>query len=269
MARSTPERAPGAAQVGGLVGDARVIGAIGQAGDRPAAAEEEIRLAGIADRPAAGFLGELEQGPALTHGNDVVDQFRLGVGVEGIGMGERGIAAHGRPRNPHHMLMRAGLARPWRRRGRRFGAARKPKPVHLADHGMTGKAAKLGRDLAGRQPVGPKPLQRLDAFISPAHGLKSLASRGGEVRTESDYGRGTDALPPTPTATTMYASDLSAARYVVPADRKATIWRESGARVRAPGVHMFIHLPALHPHLSTGPGGARASRAAASRAVSC
>src|SRR3982075_785261 len=252
MARSTPERPPVAAHVGRLVGAPRVIGAVGQAGDRPAAAEEEVGLAGIADRPAASLLGELEQGPALAHGDDVVDELRLGLGVEVIGMGKRGVAAAGRTRAPHHVLMRAGLARPRGSRGWRFGAAGKSEPVHLADHGVAGNAAKLGGDLAGRQSVGPQPLQRLDAFISPSHGLKSLASRGGEVRTESGYGRGTDALPPTPTATTMYASDLSAARYVVPADRKATIWRESGARVRAPGVHMFIHRQVMHPHLSAG-----------------
>src|SRR6476469_3235171 len=85
--------------------------------------------------------------------------------------------------------------RAWRGRGRRLGAARKPEPVHLADHGVAGDAAQLGGDLAGRQPVGPQPLEHLDAFISPSHGLKSLASRRGEVRTESDYGRGTDACP--------------------------------------------------------------------------
>ena len=77
MARSTAERPPVAAHVGRLVGDARVKGAIGQGGDGPPAAEEEVGLAGIADRPAAGLFGQFEQGPALTHGDHVVDELRL------------------------------------------------------------------------------------------------------------------------------------------------------------------------------------------------
>src|SRR5690349_15402369 len=69
-----PERAALAAQVGRLIGHARVIGAVGQAGHRLTAAEEEVRLAGIADRPTAGVFGELEQGAALADRNDVIEQ---------------------------------------------------------------------------------------------------------------------------------------------------------------------------------------------------
>src|SRR5262249_16227318 len=58
---STPKRSPVAAHMGRLIGDARVVRAVGQAGDGLAAAKEEIGMAGIADRPAAGFLVELEQ----------------------------------------------------------------------------------------------------------------------------------------------------------------------------------------------------------------
>src|SRR4051795_11567525 len=50
------------AAVGGrLVGDARVMSAIGQALQRLAAAEEEIRAGRIADRPMAGALAEFQQ----------------------------------------------------------------------------------------------------------------------------------------------------------------------------------------------------------------
>src|SRR5437870_5235940 len=52
------ERPPIAADVGRLIGDARMVGTVGQAGDGLAAAEEEVGAAGIADRPAAGLLGE-------------------------------------------------------------------------------------------------------------------------------------------------------------------------------------------------------------------
>src|SRR5215471_21410597 len=75
--RSTPERPPVAAHMGRLIGDARVVRAVGQAGDGLAAAKKEVGMAGIADRPAAGLLVELEQGAALAKRDDVVDEFRL------------------------------------------------------------------------------------------------------------------------------------------------------------------------------------------------
>src|SRR5262245_60093723 len=70
---SSPERPAVAPHIGGLIGDARMIGAVGQAGQRLAAAEEEVGAAGIADRPAAGVLVELEQRAALTDRDDIVD----------------------------------------------------------------------------------------------------------------------------------------------------------------------------------------------------
>src|SRR5436309_1244134 len=71
--RSTPERSPVAAHMGRLIGDARVVRAIGQAGDGLAAAQEEVGMAWIADRPAAGLLIEFEQRAALAERDDVVD----------------------------------------------------------------------------------------------------------------------------------------------------------------------------------------------------
>ena len=56
-----------------LVGDARVIGAIGHAGRRPRAAIAELVLAGIADRPAAGGFLQLHDRAALTHRHDIVE----------------------------------------------------------------------------------------------------------------------------------------------------------------------------------------------------
>src|SRR3977135_2445375 len=57
----TPEWPPVATHIRRLMRDARRVGAVGQAGDALAAAEEEVGVAGVADRPAAGLLGELEQ----------------------------------------------------------------------------------------------------------------------------------------------------------------------------------------------------------------
>src|SRR3974390_3949189 len=62
--------------VGGrLVGDARVVRAIGEFVDGIAATEEEIPAARIADRPATGLFGELQPGLALV--NRGFDRFPL------------------------------------------------------------------------------------------------------------------------------------------------------------------------------------------------
>ena len=67
-----------------------------------------------------------------------------------------------------------------------------------------------------------------------------LASRrGGEVQTESHCGPGQRPVGPTHTRATDLRYDLSAARSVVFDDGKATIWRESGARVRPACFHTF------------------------------
>ena len=98
--------------------------------------------------------------------------FSIGSGsdsdVEVIGIGERGIAADRGARDAQHMGL-ARLARPRRGGGRALGAARQPEPVHLADHRVAGDPAKLGGDLAGRQPVGPQFLELLDPFVRPRH----------------------------------------------------------------------------------------------------
>src|SRR6516225_4907466 len=150
-------------------GDARVVRAVGQAGDRLAAAKKEVGMAGIADRPAAGLLVEFEQGAALAKRDDVVDEFRLQLDLELVGLGERGITPYRRPRDPQHVRMGARLARARSGGGWRLGTARQPEPVHLADHGIARNAAKLRSDLARRQPLCPEFLQRFDALIGPGH----------------------------------------------------------------------------------------------------
>src|SRR6516165_8332928 len=109
--RSTPERSPVAAHMGRLIGDARVVRAIGQAGDGLAAAKEEIGIAWIADGPAAGLLVEFEQRAALAERDDVVEQLRFQLDIEFVGLGERGVAPYRRPRDPQHVGMGARLAR--------------------------------------------------------------------------------------------------------------------------------------------------------------
>src|SRR3954464_7256004 len=84
---SAPERWPaGAPDVGGLIGDAGVIGAIRQARHRLSAAEEEVLAARIADRPAARLLRKLEQRAPLPDRDDVVDQFGFDLDLVIVGM---------------------------------------------------------------------------------------------------------------------------------------------------------------------------------------
>ena len=128
---------------GRLIGNAGVVGAIGQVARRLAAAEVELAAAGVADRPFAGFLGQLQQSFALLDRN--IDQLRLQLGF--VVVGERGIPAHGRTRNPHH-AGRSRLARP-RHAGRgAFGPPGQAQAVHLADDRVAGDAAELRGDLA-------------------------------------------------------------------------------------------------------------------------
>src|SRR5215831_9193784 len=80
-----------------LIGNAAMIGAIGLLIYGVAAAEEEISPAGIADRPSAGFLIQLQQSLALLDRNFDQLRFRLDV----IVIGEGGIAADRWSRHPH------------------------------------------------------------------------------------------------------------------------------------------------------------------------
>ena len=156
-----------AAVAGRLVGDARVMRAIGQALQRLAAAEEEFRTGGIADRPVAGGLVEFQQRQPLAHRHHVIvgDRIRLHFHFEG--MGQRGVAARLRTRHPHHVLGRTGLALAGCRRGGALGAAGQPQPMHFADHRVAGHIAEFRGDLAGGKAGFPEFLQLLDAIVGP------------------------------------------------------------------------------------------------------
>src|SRR5713226_7989887 len=88
-----------------LVGDPAVIAAVRHAHDRLAAAEEEIRLSRVPDRPMAFFVIELDQRAALTDRDDVVDQLRLGLEVVFVSGArcEGGIAAYRRSHAPEQV----------------------------------------------------------------------------------------------------------------------------------------------------------------------
>src|ERR1700690_3913704 len=110
-----------AAPAGRLIRPPRVMRTTGRPAEGVAAAKEKPAAAGIADRPAAGLLGQFKNGPALADRNDVIDQFRCGLRLHFIGVGERSIAADRSAADAHHR--RARLAWPRRSAGCALGAA--------------------------------------------------------------------------------------------------------------------------------------------------
>ena len=165
---------------GGLIGDARVMRAIGQARERLAAAEEEFRARGIADRPVAGGLVQFEQRQPLAHRHHIVEGDRIGLHLDLEGVRERGVAARNRTRHPHHLLRRTRLALPRGGRGGALGAAGQAQPVHFADHRISRHISEFRGDLARRQSGFPELLQLLDAIIGPGqyrHRILPFASR--------------------------------------------------------------------------------------------
>ena len=157
-----------------------MVRAIGQAGQRLAAAEEEFRAGRIADRPVAGGLAELLQRQPLAHRHHIVVGDRVRLHLDFEGMGQRGVAARDRARHPHHVLGRTGLALARGGRGGALGAAGKPQPVNLADHGIPGHISELRGDLAGGKPALPQLFQLFDAIVGPGqyrHRLLPFVSR--------------------------------------------------------------------------------------------
>jgi phosphate transport system protein len=144
-----------------LVGQPRVVAAIGAALADVVAAEVEVLGERIAVRPFAGALGELGQlQPPRDRHDDVLDRAqhlpgdRLGVelhlqrgGADRGGDGAR--RPGGRLGRPGARLLGA------RRRGGRPAAAGELETVDLADHRVAADAAELGRDLARAQPFRP------------------------------------------------------------------------------------------------------------------
>src|ERR1019366_1965105 len=104
-------------------------------------------------------------------------------------MGQRGIAARDRTRDPHHLLGRAGLALARRRRGGVLGAAGKAKPVDFADHGILRHISEFRGNLAGRKPGLPEFFQLFDAIVGPGqyrHRTLPFVSRRPFSKRHSD-----------------------------------------------------------------------------------
>src|SRR5262245_50956411 len=100
LPRSVPERTLVTPAIAGrLISNAAVIGAVGQFIRGFAAAKEELGTAGIANRPSAGLLRQLQQSFALLDWN--FDQFRFRLDV--IVVGEGGVAAYRWTGHSHHV----------------------------------------------------------------------------------------------------------------------------------------------------------------------
>src|SRR5579872_4383751 len=65
-----------------LIGDARMVRAIGKAGQRLAAAEEEFRTRGVANRPMTGGIAQFKQRQSLVDWHDIVVGDRIGVELD-------------------------------------------------------------------------------------------------------------------------------------------------------------------------------------------
>src|SRR5579871_1365545 len=100
--------------------------------------------------------------------------------------------------------MRPGLARSRHARRGALGAAREPKTMHLADHGIAGDAAKLCGDLTRGQSVAPHLLQALDALIGPGHAAAPFRRWRDEYRFRQNPtpGQAAPFADPTPTPVT-------------------------------------------------------------------
>ena len=170
---------------GGLIGDARVVRAVGQAGERLAAAEKEFRARGIADRPVAGGLVQFQQRQPLAHRHHIVVGDRIRLQLDFESMRERGVAARDRTRHPHHVLGRPGLALARRGRGGTLGAAGKAQPMHFADYGVSRHISKFRGDLAGRKPG----LPRVSSVARRDHRTRSIPSSHVSLRVApADHG---------------------------------------------------------------------------------
>src|SRR5262245_46949699 len=155
-----------------LVGDARMITAVGETFGRLATAEGEVGITRIADRPAAAAVIQLDQRTALTHRNDILHHLRFGREIKIVDRRQRGIAAHRRANAQHGV--RARLARS--RGGRRdaLGTARQAQSMDLSNHRVAGHAAEFVGDLACRKPVRPEFLQEFNTFVGPRHAIASF-----------------------------------------------------------------------------------------------
>lgn len=137
--------------------------AVGQASDLGLAAEMEIGVLGIADRPAAIAVLKIEDALALVCGDYDLRPSRVWLDHHEMRCAD----------NPSHLRGFAAAARglrPCRRRSeflRPIVGFCQPEPVHLADHGIARHAADAAGDPASTEALRPKATQQCDGLISP------------------------------------------------------------------------------------------------------
>src|SRR5581483_8119080 len=154
--------------------------AIGKARDLLLAAEVEVGLLRVADRPAAAALGERLDVPALgRRDHQLLGRRRVGLGVAEIELPQRRVADGGEARLDQPLGLLRARARPVRLHARRRGAAGQTEAVHLADDGIARDPSEPSGDLAGAEAVRPKLLQEFDPLVVPGHALVLPMCNGG------------------------------------------------------------------------------------------
>ena len=170
-----------AAVAGRLIGDPRVMRAIGQAGQRLAAAEEEFRTGGIADRPVAGGLVEFQQRQPLAHRHHVVvgDRIRLQSRLRTHAPAR---CCRARPGATTRIMCWAGRALRWRGAAEEGLLARPERPSRWTLP-ITAFRVTFPSSAAiwlAESPAFPEFLQLLDAIVGPGqyrHRILPFASR--------------------------------------------------------------------------------------------
>src|SRR4029453_3321694 len=221
-----------------------MVCAIGEPGDGLPSAKEEIGLPGVPDRPAASLLGKFEQGAALAQRDDVVEQLRLGLHVELVGVGKRSAAAHRRPGDSQHVRMGARLARAGGARGRVIPPS--AAAICLADS----PSAHSFFSISTRSSV------QVMAKSSPA----VTAEKSGQNPTA---GLGNDQLARRIPAPPIYASNCPPHKMSYSTMEKLQYGGSQAQASDRPASTCSVHVKAMRPHLSARLGIARACNGAA------
>src|SRR5581483_10449898 len=154
--------------------------AVGKARDLLLAAEVEVGLLRVADRPAAAALGERLDVLALgLRDHQLLGRWRVGLGVAEVELTQRRVADGGEARLDQPLGLLRARARPMRLHARRRGAAGQTEAMHLADHGIARDPSEPSGDLAGAEAVRPKLLQEFDTLVVPGHALVLPMCNGG------------------------------------------------------------------------------------------
>jgi len=149
------------------------------------------------------------------------------------------------------------LRGPRRCRGRALGAAGQAQPVYFADHRVSRHVAEFGCDLLAERPLSQsffscstRSSDQVNTVIAifPSRHAGPNAGSAGDAKSQISLQQnplvlaGREKRARTFTPNIRYRIDQNRRTRCRTRQQNATIWRDSGARVRAIDVHMFRHL---------------------------